>query len=130
MEDREITLVEGETPDCPLTHVFSDGVYSRTVFMPKDSLIIGKVHKTKHLNIILSGKARVWINGEVKDVGAPDIIESGVGVMKVLYILEDMYWTTIHVTDTTDLDELEEELIEPLDYSTLQIDNIIKGLIC
>jgi hypothetical protein len=39
---------------------------------------------------------------------------SKAGVQKVLYILTDMTWQTVHVTDETDLEKLEELLIEPM----------------
>lgn len=114
--------------ECPLIHSFSDNVYARTVFMPKGSIIVGKKHKTRHLNIVLSGSARVYMDGNYLDVNSPDIIESKEGCRKILYILEDMYWTTIHSTTETELDVLEANLIE--ETPTIDLENIIKGLVC
>ena len=128
-EDKTIILSELDIEkDCPVVHNFSKGVYTRTVFMPAGSIIVGKLHKTRHLNIILSGKARVWMDNKMLDIGAPDILESKEGCRKILYIVEDMYWTTIHQTDETDLDKLEEELIE--ETPMIGIDKIIKELVC
>lgn len=96
---------------CPLTHTFAPGVYAREVTMPAGSFIIGHEHKTKHINVVLSGRALVSINGETFHLEAPHTFVSDPGVRKVLYILEEMRFLTIHPTDETDLDKLEQELI-------------------
>ena len=97
--------------DCPVSHVFSDGLYFRTIFMPAGTFVIGHRHRTRHLNVILQGRASVLINGEVHQVKAGQIFESDAGVKKVLFIHEDMRWGTVHVTEETDLKRLEEQLI-------------------
>jgi hypothetical protein len=122
---RELDLVE----ECPVINNFSNNVYTRTVFMPKGAIIVGKKHKTRHLNMIMTGKARVWMDGRVLDISAPDILESHEGCRKILYIVEDMYWTTVHPTDKTDLEEIEEMLIEP-DIKPIEFNDIIKELKC
>ena len=108
-----ILLAEIEQPDCPVEHKFSDGVYVREITMPTDSLIVGHEHKTKHLNIVSKGKCILLdLNtGDILDIEAPYTFESDSGVRKVLYIVEECVWSTIHVTNTTDLGMLEKELI-------------------
>ena len=114
--------------ECPVKEIFSDGVYARTVMMPRGSIIIGKKHLTRHLNIILAGKATVWMDGDVSTIEAPAIIESQEGCRKVLHILEDMTWTTIHATDEKDTKVIEKQIIssEPIG----EIETIIKELEC
>lgn len=104
-------------PDCvweapQLIHRFSPGVYIREIFMPAGMLIVGAQHKTEHFNVVLTGKARVFMDGRVHDIAAPATIKSGVDVRKVLLILEDMTWQTIHANpdDETDIDVLENRL--------------------
>lgn len=104
-------LVEGEHVECPLRHDFAPGVYLRTVLMPAGVMVIGHEHKTRHFNVVHSGKARVLIGGAVADIVAPCIFVSEPGVRKVLLILESMEWSTIHPTHETDLAKLEELLI-------------------
>ena len=113
---------------CPTMDNFSDGVYARTIAMPKGAIIVGKKHKTRHLNIIVQGSARVWIEGEVKIIEAPYIFESKENCRKVLYIEEDMLWTTIHVTDETDTNIIEKQIIS--DEPLIGFNNIIKELEC
>ncbi len=98
-------------------HMFSDGVYARTIHMLKGSIIVGRQHKTKHLNIITKGKANVDMGNGLELVEAPCMFESDAGVQKILYIFEDMDWTTIHPTDETDLDVLEDMMVESIEES-------------
>ena len=44
--------------ECPLKHYFAPGVYLREIFMPAGSVVIGKIHKTEHFNIIQKGCSR------------------------------------------------------------------------
>lgn len=113
---------------CPTMDNFSEGVYARTIAMPKGAIIVGKKHKTRHLNIIVQGSARVWIEGEVRIIEAPYIFESKENCRKVLYIEEDMLWTTIHVTDETDTNIIEKQIIS--DEPLIGFNNIIKELEC
>lgn len=103
--------------DCPLKHHFAPGVYIREIFMPGDSVIIGKIHKTEHFNIIQKGAVTICHeDGTHEKFEAPLTFVSKPGVQKVLYIHEDTVWSTVHLTSNRDLDSLEAELIEPDDY--------------
>jgi hypothetical protein len=115
-------LAQAKQVECPLTHHFSPGIYCREIFMPAGTLVIGHIHKTQHLNIILSGSAAVLMEGQVHYVQAPAVIESNPGVQKVLLIEEDMRWITVHTnpSDSKDIRSIEESLIE-LDEDTKQL---------
>ena len=79
--------------------------------MPTDSFVIGHQHKTEHLNIILTGRATVMMEGVIHEITAPAIIKSNENVRKILYIHEEMRWVTIHPTHETDVEKLEEMLV-------------------
>lgn len=101
-----------EQQECPVTHRFAPGVYLREIAMPADTIVIGKVHKTKHFNILIRGACLiVHADGTREELRAPYTFVSEENVQKVLYITEDMIWQTVHVTTETDLVKLEEELI-------------------
>lgn len=98
--------------DCPVVHRFAPGVYLREIFMPADTVVIGKVHKTKHFNILLQGACLiVHEDGTREEMHAPYTFISDENVQKVLYIIEDMIWQTVHVTEETNLEALEALLI-------------------
>ena len=89
--------------DCPLTHEFAPGVYFRTITMPAGAFIIGAEHVTSHWNLVTKGRVRVMMDGEVQDIVAPHRFVSSPGVRKILYIVEETEWSTIHPTDETDV---------------------------
>ncbi len=99
---------------CPLKHHFAPGLYLREIFMPADTIVIGRVHKTEHFNILVKGACLiVHDDGSREELRAPMVFVSKAGVQKVLHIIEDMIWMTTHVSDETDLETLDAMLVEP-----------------
>jgi hypothetical protein len=107
-------LIKMEQVDAPVEHKFSPGVYVRQITMPAGTFVIGHKHKTQHLNIVMTGRAKVMMNGIVEEIVAPCIFESQAGVQKVLLIEEDMVWATVHTNpdNCQDVVKLEESLID------------------
>ena len=95
----------------PITHHFAPGVYAREMFLPAGHTIIGKIHKHAHLNIISQGVVVVSTEEGSKELKAPCTFTSYAGTKRAVFIKDDAIWTTIHVTEKTDLDEIEDELI-------------------
>lgn len=100
-----------EQVDCPVTHYFSQGIYAREIFIPKGTLLTGKIHKFAQLNIMSKGDLSVLTEDGVKRVQAPFTIVSPPGTKRIAYAHEDTVWTTIHGTDETDLAKLEDHYI-------------------
>jgi hypothetical protein len=111
MVDRlEARLLQTTEPiDIPLRHLFSPGIYYREVTMPAGTYVVGHRHLTKHLNVISKGRCSVLMDGKVREIVGPCVIESGEGVRKVLLIHETTVWATIHPnpTDERDISKLE-----------------------
>ena len=102
----------GDMEECPLTHEFADGVYVRTIFIPKGTIIVGKIHRHAHPNFLMKGEVTVVTeNGGVQRLKAPVSMISGAGTKRVVFTHEDTVWTTIHVTEETDLEKIEEAVI-------------------
>lgn len=117
-------------PDCPLTHVFAPGAYARTIFIPRDTLVVGKIHKHAHLNMLMSGRVLVATEEGPVTYDAPRVMVSKAGTKRVVYTYTDTIWTTVHLTEKTDLDEIEEEIIAK-DYQSLDAiqDNEVHALL-
>lgn len=98
-------------PECPLTHTFAPGSYVRTIFVPKDTLIVTKIHKYAHITILMQGSALVATEEGLKTIEAPLIMTTKAGTKRAIYCKTDVLWSTVHATDKTDLDEIEDELI-------------------
>ena len=96
----------------PVTlHHFAPGVYARECQIPAGVVLTGKIHKTEHLSIISKGVLDVYSNGVVTKITAPYTFVSKPGTKRGVYAYEDVVWTTIHVTDETDIEKLEAMLI-------------------
>lgn len=93
-------------------HHFAPGQYAREIELPAGKVVIGKIHKHAHVNVISKGKVLVFTEGEgVLELKAPITFISSPGTKRVVYALWDTVWTTVHVTDKTDLAEVEDEII-------------------
>lgn len=100
-----------ERSDYITTNVIADGVLARTVLMPKGEIVVGEIHKYESINILVKGELKVWVNGEVKHIKAPYMIKSNANTRKIVYIIEDAVWTSIHKVTSTNLDAIEDEVI-------------------
>ena len=110
--------------DCPVVHRFADGCYLREIFMPQGARVIGKIHATEHFNILLTGRVTVITAEGSQEITAPYTFVSKSGVQKVVIIHEDCLWQTVHVTDKTNIDEIDEEIIVE-DYDQLLNDGLL-----
>ncbi len=92
-------------------HFFSDGSYGREMTILKDTVIVGKIHKHSHINVISKGVIQVWTEYDMVTYEAPITFVSKPLTKRLVKALEDTVWTTIHVTDETNLDNIENEVI-------------------
>lgn len=101
--------------DFPLTHHFAPGVYGRQMLIPAGSVIVGKIHKHAHLNIIISGHCWVATEFGRKELRGGDVFVSEPGTKRAVTALVDTVWLTIHpnTTDTRDLAQIEDYVIAP-----------------
>ena len=109
--------------DSPLKHYFSPVdekygccTYAREILLRKGSLVIGKIHRHQHLNIISKGRVTVFTEFGKKELEGPCTFISEVGLKRAVYAHEDTIWTTIHLTEHVgeeNLDKMENEIIAP-----------------
>lgn len=109
----------GDSPDCPLTHLFAPGVYGRMIFIPAGQRIVGKIHRHAHLNFLMKGKVLVATETGPELLEGPLMMVSQAGTKRVVWTLEDTWWATVHLTDSTDLEQIEHEVIAP-SYEALE----------
>lgn len=114
LEDKMRTIpgaFVGDTDNCPLKHSFADGVYVREIFIPKGTLIVGKLHKHAHPNFLMKGEVSVLTEEGPRRLKAPLSMISPSGTKRVVYAHEDTIWITIHVTKKKNLQKIEQEVI-------------------
>ncbi len=114
MDNIESSLMKMDQLVIEPIHHFSPGEYAREIFIPAGTILTGKIHKTDHRNRIPKGVILVWNASEgTRKIEAPFEFEAKAGSRRIGFTLTDTVWITIHKTDETDLDKLEEILIEP-----------------
>ena len=97
---------------CPVKHHFAPGSYGREMTLPAGLVVVGKIHKHAHINVISKGRVQVFTEQDgVLELAAPCTFVSSPGTKRVVHVLEETVWTTVHVTDKTDLAEIEREVI-------------------
>jgi hypothetical protein len=97
--------------ELPVFHHFSFGLYARELHIKKGMITVGKIHKYPCLNILAKGDRSTLIDGQLVRIKAPHVHVAPAGMKRISYSHEDSVWITVHATQETELDKLEEELV-------------------
>jgi hypothetical protein len=107
----DVEILKMPPRECPVTHRFTPGLYIREIFMPKNTILTSLLHLTTHPYFIMQGELSVWHKGiQIQRIKAPYTGITEAGTRRLLFIHEDTIWTTCHVTDLTDPDEIIESI--------------------
>ena len=79
--------------------------------MPAGTIVMGHPHRNPCLNVMIKGKMAVLIDDEVKVIEGPTTFVSPAG-RKLAYIIEDVTIQNVFATDETDIDKLEELIVD------------------
>ena len=110
----------GDTEDLPVEHLWGGGMCIRQMFIPKGTVVIGKIHRHAHPNFLLTGEVIVVTEGGGRQhIKAPHSLISEAGTKRCVYAIEDSMWAVVHKTETTDPKVLEQEVIAP-SYEALE----------
>ena len=93
------------------SHHFAPGVYVREFFLPKGMYFTSKIHETTHLLIVASGKTAIISDKGREIIEGPTVLTTVPGTKRAVYGIEDTTFFTVHVSDETDLDKLEDNII-------------------
>lgn len=113
IDELELAMQDYEPVDCPLTHVFTPNLYTRTIVMPAGALIVSMIHRTRHQFIISAGEVLVKINDDnwIR-LTAPYVGITEPGTRRILRIEKPCVWTTCHSTPIQPTDDTEEAIEE------------------
>ena len=104
-------IAEADPIICPLKHTFIPGFYIREIFMPKGiegkvNLVTSRIHNTFHPFFILKGRVAVFSENDGEQIlEAPYSGITTPNTRRVLKIIEDTVWTTVHATDIVPKDD-------------------------
>lgn len=108
----ERAMAELPAQPLPLRHIFTPGLYCRTIFMAAGTIATTRIHLFEHPFVISQGVVDVRDdeNGWQR-LSAPHIGVTKAGTRRVLCVVEDCVWSTFHVTDETDPEKIGEKLV-------------------
>lgn len=86
----------------PLQHHLPPGIYAREIHLAAGTLVVGKIHRHRHLNIISQGCVTVFTERGHETHTAPASFVSDAGTKRVVLTHEDAIWTTIHPNPTNE----------------------------
>jgi len=98
---------------------FSDGIYAREITIPAGVIVIGKKHKTQHLNFLTKGKIVVLTENGMEELTAPLTLVSEEGIKRVGLSIEETIWITVHpnADNCRDTNEIELRVIDDSELS-------------
>jgi hypothetical protein len=107
---KDYLLTIGEKAEMPIDHTLIDGVYTRTLFIPKGTILVGKIHLKECINIVAKGDISILTETGLGRVQAGYVARSGPGTQKVGYAHEDTVFVNVFRTDETDIEKIEAEI--------------------
>lgn len=105
-------MLQGDTLELEVKHHFSDGLYARELFIPAGVCLVGALHKTTHLYMVVKGKCKVSSQFGNIDIEAPFMGETIPETKRVIYAETDCVWIGFHPTDLTDVEEIGRQILE------------------
>lgn len=92
-------------------HNFSFGVYARVLYIPANTILVGKLHKYPQINLIRQGCLSVLVGEKIKKLKAPCVVASPAGTKRIAHVHVDTIWITVHGTNLKDVDKIEQTFI-------------------
>jgi hypothetical protein len=103
----DLLALPGASNDMPLKHTLSNGVYMREMFIPKGTLLVGKIHKLECINIVSKGDISILTETGSGRITAGHTAVSPAGIQKVGFANEDTIFINIFRTEEADIEKIE-----------------------
>lgn len=113
MLEAEKLLADLPQTEMPPTHYHAKELYGREITIPAGTLLIGKIHKHSSLNVLIKGKMRLLTEDGVVELEAPLTVVSNAGTKRMAYAHTECVWLTVHGTQETELEKIEEDVVAP-----------------
>lgn len=96
--------------EMPAEHTLIDGVYTRTLRIPKGTVLVGKIHLKECVNIVAKGDISVLTESGAGRFRAGHVAVSAAGIQKLGYAHEDTVFINVFRTDETSIEKIEAEI--------------------
>lgn len=110
LQERMLDLPQVE---CQRRVFFADGLGSAVLAIPAGSIIVGKMHKRSHMNMLVKGRMRLWsASSEAwQEVEGPLMVVSPAMEKRMAETITDCVWATFHATDAKTAEDMEADVI-------------------
>lgn len=97
--------------DLQTEHLIHGGVSVRTVFIPAGAVVTGALTNLDNICIVCGDITATTDDGPERLTGF-NVIPAGKGFKRAVYAHSDTFWTTVHRTDKTTREEVEDEMTD------------------
>ena len=114
--EKAIISVQGTTGEVmhkanPVKHTFAGGCYIREIYNPAHELIVTKIHKKEHPFFLMKGEMSILTEEGIQNIKAPYQGVTKPGTKRAIYTHEECIFITVHATDNTTIEDVEEEVV-------------------
>lgn len=109
----DLLVLPGALAGLPVEHLALGGMLTRTMFIPKGTLLAGKIHRLDCINIVAQGDISILTeHGSGRMVAGQRAI-SPAGTQKLGFANEDTIFINVFRTDETRLEHIEDAIAWP-----------------
>ncbi len=112
--------------ELPVEHYQIEGVYVRSLFIPKDMVLTGAIHNKEHISILAQGTICVHDGEKMIELTAPHVCIDKAGTKRLGYALTDCTFINVIRTDKTDIADIEEEAVSKT-YEEFELKSLSRG---
>ena len=95
----------------PVKHTFAGGCYIREIYNPANHLIVTKIHKKEHPFFLMKGSMSILTEEGIETIEAPYQGVTKPGTKRAIYTHEECVFITVHATENTSIEGVEEEVV-------------------
>lgn len=109
----EGVIKQAQQVDLPLSHYVLPGVYVRAMFIPKDTVLTGKIHNHDCISMVAKGCITVTDGDTPKRLESGWISHTKAGIKRAGFAHEDTVFVTIHPCQNynSPIEEIEDVLV-------------------
>lgn len=111
IEEVENFMLSLPQEDCPVRHIFGDGIYIREVSFKADTWAIGHHQNFEHMNIFIKGKVKMYNEDGTYTILEAPMTFIGKPGRKIGYIIEDTIWQNVYSTCEQNINKLEDKYL-------------------
>lgn len=106
-------MLELPQVEMPVDTMCINGMNSRTLLIPEDTILVGAVHLEDYVDIMISGDITVATPDGLKRLTGFNIMQGKKGRKRAGYAHKDTLWVTVHKTDIDNADDFVKLMTRP-----------------